>query len=124
MCYASLAPTLQVYCARRAGLAEPGIPRRNAARERHKHHMSCFDTRVTNEPYLASSIKHDDHRLITKGICEHTVRSQIRQAGSLWDRVQALREQLVEEKELALDRGDQEPSVRATRLCISIVSQL
>ncbi len=76
--------------------------------------MSCLDTRVTNEPYLASSIKHDDHRYITKGNCEHTVRSQIRQAGSLWDHVQALRGQLVEEQELALDRGEREPSVRAT----------
>lgn len=69
---------------------------------------------------IPQSIKHDDHRLITKRNCEHTVRSQIRQAGSLWERVRALREQIVEEKELALDRGEQEPLVRATSLSVSV----
>lgn len=69
--------------------------------ERYKHHMSCLDTSVTNDPCLASSITHDNHNGVTNATWKHTGRSQIRRAGS--HHVQALREQRIEEQELALD---------------------
>ena len=90
--------------------------------EDHKHHMSCLDTSVTNDPCLVSSITHDDHKLITNATLKHTGRSQIQRAAS--HHVQAIREQRIEEQELALDRGEGTISSLHVSLYASLVSQL
>ncbi len=89
------------HAAKKRAVERARAPRELPRYQRHQRTLSRF------------SITHDDHKLITNAAWKYTGRSQIQRAGS--HPVQALREQRIEEQELALDRGDREPSVRATR---------